>query len=122
EVALQIRIADAGLPASGKRIAHAQYDEPAPLAGVEDTAAIGESAGLTAEFAHLILLEIECLHGLNCLGHFLPVRPHILHRSAAHDASNAAQTFHPGTVVHHGVPHKFVPRLAPSYLKNGLAI
>src|SRR4030088_1109887 len=62
EVALEIGIADAWLPARCKRISHAQNDEPATLAGVEDTAAISESAGLTAEFAHLIVLEIECLH------------------------------------------------------------
>src|SRR3981081_4443988 len=62
EVALQIGIAEAWLPARGKGINHAQNDEPATLAGVEDTAAISESAGLTAEFAHLIVLEIECLN------------------------------------------------------------
>src|SRR6202140_5238749 len=52
EVALEIGIADAWLPASCKPISHAQNDEPATLAGVEDTAAISESAGLMAEFTH----------------------------------------------------------------------
>src|SRR5229473_8311144 len=122
EVALEIPIADLWLPAGDKRISHAQNDEPATLAGVEDTAAISEAAGLTAEFAHLIVPEIECLDRLHCLGHLLPVGPHILHWSAANAARNAAQTLHSGTVLHHGVRHKFVPRLAPSYIKNSLAI
>src|SRR6202521_4533524 len=62
EVALEIAVADVGLSASCERISHAQNDEPATLAGVEDTAAISESAGLMAEFAYLIVLEIECLN------------------------------------------------------------
>src|SRR5579863_8034640 len=59
EMTLEIGIADAGFAAGSEGVGDAENDEAAALSRVEDAGAVVESTGLRAEFAHLIIFQIE---------------------------------------------------------------
>ena len=58
EVTLEVAIFNVRLTAQPERVSDLQDDKAAALRRVEDTGAIGERAGLIAEFADLIVVEI----------------------------------------------------------------
>src|ERR1022692_957109 len=57
EVPLQVAIAEARLALGGKRVAHAQNDEPSTFGGVENAGAVAEPAGFAAQFADLAISD-----------------------------------------------------------------
>ena len=59
KVLFEVAIRDGGRAAGLERVGHAQDDEPAALAGVEDAAAIGEAARFMAQAAHLVSVALK---------------------------------------------------------------
>src|ERR1700674_845934 len=112
EVLLQVGVLNARGSPGGQRVSDAKNDEVSSLGGVEDAGAIAEPTSLTAQFAHLAILEVERLHRLDCLCDLLSVGAHLLHWSTTNAARNAAEALDASAIAGHGTSHKFVPVLA----------
>src|ERR1700688_4469713 len=122
KLALDVGISDTRMPSGRESVGDAKNDKPAALAGVEDTGAVAKAASFVAEFADLTIVQVENLYRRDGLRYFLPIRPHVLHRSAAHAARNAAEALDAGAVRHHGARHEFIPRLSGADIEKNFAV
>src|SRR5690349_442441 len=122
KVFLEVSILDFRRPARLKRIPDPQNDVPPSFAGVEQAAAICETAAWIADVAQLAVMQIQCQDLGDRLRDLLSVGTHVLDRRSADCARNPAQALDPGAVRFYGAFHQLVPFLACTYLEDSPAV
>src|SRR5579884_3108115 len=103
-----------------ERIRDAQNDVPVALGSIQNAGPITEAAIGRSEFTYALFGEIKRHNSGNDVRNFLPVSTDILHRSSAHAAGNATETFDSGAVSLYTVGDELVPVFAGAGGKQNL--
>src|SRR5580700_7545669 len=122
KVALEVGIGEEWVAFGSKRVRDAENDKTLALTGVEYAGAVTEVEGFRAEFAHLIVFQVENLNRSDRVGDLLSVGADVLHRRATDVARNAAEALDASAIRAHGVRDKLIPRFAGACVEKNFAV
>src|ERR1700693_846429 len=103
-------------------VGDAENDEPSAFGRIENAGAIGEAAGLAAQFADLAVVIVEHFDGFDRLGDFLAVGAYILYGRPPDAARDSAHALNPRTLRHDGLGDEEVPGFAGANVEHGFAV